>query len=172
MKLTVQQDSLFASTPLETVWLKHYHYDVFIPYTREQNKIDTTQHSNLRFNFKTRDDGEIGSVMVKFEPTVDPLEFKRTPLAVAVTNDELQTYEGEYELAGMTAKFYLKESGSTLYLFVAGQPEYELLPTEKDIFVIKSLEGFKVKFTKGGDGKITEVTFIQPNGTFVAKRKP
>jgi CubicO group peptidase (beta-lactamase class C family) len=172
MKLAVERDSLFASTPLETVWLNHYHYDVFIPYTREKNKIDTTQHSNLRFNFKTRDDGEIGSVYVKLEPTVDPLEFKRTPMALAITNDELQTYAGEYELAGITAKFYLKESGSTLYLFVPGQPEYELMPTEKHTFILKNLDGFKVKFTASAGGKITDVTFIQPNGTFVAKRKP
>jgi CubicO group peptidase (beta-lactamase class C family) len=170
MKLTVERDSLFAITPLETVWLKHYHYDVFIPYTREKNKIDTTQHSNLRFNFKTRDDGEISSVYVKLEPAVDPLEFRRTPKALAVTNDELQAYVGEYELAGMTAKFYLKESGSTLYLFVPGQPEYELLATDQHAFVIKNLDGFKIKFTES-NGKITEATFIQPNGTFVARRK-
>ncbi len=171
MDLTVERDSLFAKTSLETVWLKHYHFDVFIPYTKEKNKVDTTQHSNLRFNFKTRDDGEIGSVMVKFEPAVDPLEFKRTPKALAVDRKALETYVGEYELAGMTTKFYLKEGGSVLYLFVPGQPEYELLPTEKHVFILKSLEGFKVKFVEGADRKITEATFIQPNGTFVAKRK-
>jgi CubicO group peptidase (beta-lactamase class C family) len=171
MDLTVERDSLFMKTPLETAWLKHYHYDVFIPYAKEKNRIDTAQHSNLRFNFKTRDDGEVGSVHVRFEPAVDPLEFKRTPKTLAVNRKDLEAYVGEYELAGMTAKFYLKESGSTLYLFVPGQPEYELLPTGKHVFILKSLDGFKIQFTEGSDGKIFEATFIQPNGTFVAKRK-
>jgi hypothetical protein len=73
-------------------------------------------------------------------------------------------------MGGAIAKFYLKE-GATLYLFVPGQPEYELLATEKHTFILKIMDGFKIKFTEGADGKITEATFIQPNGVFVAKRK-
>ncbi len=170
-ELTVERDSLFAKIKLKTLWLKHYHYDVFAPYEKENGKVDTTQSSNLRFNFRTNDSGEISSLVVKLEPAIDPLEFKRTPKALAIDKEALQVYVGEYELAGMTARFFLKESEeATLYLFVLGQPEYELLATDKHAFVIKNLDGFKIKFSET-DGKIAEATFIQPNGTFVAKRK-
>jgi hypothetical protein len=98
------------------------------------------------------------------------LEFKRTPRTIDVKPEVLQSYVGEYELMGVTARFYLKEDKAVLYLLVPAQPEYELLPIEKHVFAIRNLDGYKVKFTEA-DGKITEVTFIQPNGTFVARRK-
>ena len=51
-----------------------------------------------------------------------------------------------------------------------GQPEYELIPTAEHKFNFKTLEGFKVEFIEKED-KITDVKFIQPNGTFVGKKK-
>jgi CubicO group peptidase (beta-lactamase class C family) len=169
LELMVVRDSLFAKTKLKTFWLKHYHYDVFAPFEIEVGKIDTAQSSTLRFNFRTNDAGEISSLIVKLEPAIEPLEFKRTPKALAMDKATLEVYVGEYELTGMMARFYLKE-GTTLYLLVPGQPEYELMATEKHVFVIKNLDGFKIKFNEVG-GEIAEATFIQPNGTFVAKRK-
>ena len=77
---------------------------------------------------------------------------------------------GEYELSpGAKAKFYIK-GDSTLYAFVEGQPEYELTPTEKHKFVFKSLQGFSVLFEENDQGEIIAVSFIQPNGTFKAKK--
>jgi CubicO group peptidase (beta-lactamase class C family) len=169
MRVVVERDSLIARTKLKAFWLKHYHYDVFIPYEKNDGRIDTTQQIGLRFNFKTSDDGEIGSLAAKLEPALEPLEFKRKPNAMAIDKEALQAYVGEYVLGGVTAKFYTKE-GSTLYLFVPGQPDYELLATDKHTFILKIMEGFKIKFTETA-GKITEATFVQPNGTFVAKRK-
>ena len=60
--------------------------------------------------------------------------------------------------------------GDLLYLFVPGQPEYELLPTAKHKFSIKILDGYKVEFVENDNGDITELLFIQPNGTFTAKK--
>jgi len=37
-------------------------------------------------------------------------------------------------------------------------------------FVIDELEGFRVEFLLGPDGKVDEMFFHQPNGTFVARR--
>ncbi len=99
---------------------------------------------------------------------MDAIEFKRTPKKIEVGKDVLAKYAGEYELAGMIAKFYLK-GGETLFLFMPGQPEYELIATGKDKFSIKSLEGFKIEFTSGDS--VTEAMFIQPNGTFKAKKR-
>ncbi|GIV38002.1 MAG: penicillin-binding protein [Cyclobacteriaceae bacterium] len=168
--LTAERDSLFAKTKHKTFWLKHYHYDVFIPYEKHKGKIDTTASINFRFNFITDENGDIASALIKLEPAVDALEFKRTPLKTEVNREVLTRYTGEYELPGVTVRFYLKGQEAILYLLVPGQPEYELIPIGKNMFAIKGLDGFKVQFTEAADN-ITEAAFIQPNGTFVAKRK-
>ncbi|MEA1896630.1 MAG: serine hydrolase [Bacteroidota bacterium] len=168
--LKVERDSLFAQFPIMKMWLRHYHYDVFEPFEVKESGIDTTETSELRINFNTNDAGEISSLKVKFEAALDPIEFKRTPNEIVVDKEILETYVGEYELSGMIARVYLK-ADETLYLFVPGQPEYELLATGLHRFSIKSLEGFKLEFIEGEKKAITEVLFIQPNGTFKAIRK-
>ena len=168
--LNVERDSLFVMFPLMKMWLRHYHYDVFEPFEVEESGIDTTETSELRLNFNTNDAGEISSLKVKFEAALDPIEFKRTPNEIAIDKDILEKYVGEYELSGTTAKIYLK-GDETLFLFISGQPEYELLATGLNKFSIKTLEGYKLEFIEGEKEIIIEVLFIQPNGTFKAKRK-
>ena len=67
-------------------------------------------------------------------------------------------------------KVYIKNENK-LYLFVKGQPEYELLATGTHKFVIRTLEGFKVEFVESDDKLINKIMVIQPNGTFEASRK-
>ncbi len=170
MDIFVKNDSLFAKAGKNDMWLKHSHYDVFAPYPITEGKVDTVGGIGIQLNFRTNDSGDISSFVSKLEPTIDHIEFKRTPKGVILDKAELEKYVGEYELAGMTAKFYIKGE-NTLYLFVPGQPEYELLPLEKHKFALKILEGYKVEFEENESGNIAEVMFIQPNGTFKAKRK-
>ena len=132
--------------------------------------MDTVGGFGLQFNFRTNDSGEISSFVSKLEPAVDHLEFKRTPKGVIMDKAELEKYVGDYELPGIVAKTYIKGE-NTLYLLVPGQPEYELLPLEKHKFALKILDGFKLEFVEGESGNIAEVLFVQPNGTFKAKRK-
>lgn len=167
--LLVERDSLFAQFPLTKLWLRHYHYNVFEPFEVEKSGIDTTETPELRFNFMTNNAGEIASLQVKIEPTLDPIKFKRTPNLVALDKEILEKYVGEYELSGTTVKIYMK-GDETLFLFVTGQPEYELLATGRYNFSIKALEGYKLEFIEGEKEEIIEVLFIQPNGTFKAKR--
>jgi hypothetical protein len=68
------------------------------------------------------------------------------------------------------AKIYSKPDGK-LYLFIAGQPEYELVYTGSDKFVIKTLKGFSLQFDRDAGKKVSGVSFIQPNGIFKANRK-
>lgn len=166
--LVLERDSLFAKFKLEKVWLRHYHYDVFEAFTMTDSKVDTTEATQTRFNFFTNESGDISRAAIKLEPTIDPIEFKREPLKTEVSAEELATYVGDYELGGMVAKFYLK--GQTLHLTVPGQPEYELIPIGDRKFTIRNLDGFKIEFVKTGAG-ISEAIFVQPNGTFKAKRK-
>ena len=168
--INVKGDSLFAQFALMKFWLKHYHYDVFETYLVEDDGIDASEPSDLRINFSTNNTGEISGLAVKFEAALDPLEFKHTPVGIEVDIATLQKYVGEYELSGTTIKVFIKGE-DTLYLFVPGQPEYELFATAKHKFSIKSLEGYSVLFSEGEGGAIGEVAFIQPNGTFKATRK-
>jgi hypothetical protein len=146
------------------------HYDIFEPFEVTQEGIDTTAPPPARFNFRTGDDGNIESLMFAVEPALKPHEFRRKLEEIDVDPEELSAYEGEYELAGMVAKVYVKND-TTLYLFVPGQPEYELQPIGTNLFAIKSLEGFRLEFTVDKNGDIVSVIFIQPNGRFEAVRK-
>ena len=109
------------------------------------------------------------TLQLKMEQTIDPVEFIRRPEKAEVSKETLEKYEGDYDLAGTTTKVYLKGE-STLYLFVPGQPEYELYPTGLNKFSIKILDGYDVEFVEENE-EITAILFIQPNGTFKATKK-
>ena len=169
--VTNKNDSLFANFKLKTFYLKHVHYDIFEPFEVTKTGIDTTETGPLRLNFITNDGGEISLVRMKVEGALDhPIEFKHSPNIVDVDKAILEKYVGDYELAGTAIKIYVKNE-TKLYLFVTGQPEYELLATDKHKFSFKALEGFKVEFVESEDGSITDILLIQPNGTFKASKK-
>ena len=169
--ITNQNDSLFANFKLKTFYLRHVHYDVFEPFEVTKTGIDTTNSGPMRLNFNTNDGGEISLVKMKVEGALDyPIEFKHKPNIIDIDKATLERYVGEYELSGTAIKVYIKNE-SKLYLFVTGQPEYELLATEKHKFSFKTLEGFKVEFVESDEKSINEIIFIQPNGTFKATRK-
>lgn len=166
-----QNDSLFANFKLKTLYLKHVHYDIFEPFEVTKTGIDTTDNGPLRLNFITNDGGEISLVKMKVEGALDhPIEFKHKPNVIDVDKATLERYVGDYELSGTVIKVYIKNKNK-LYVFVAGQPEYELLATDKHKFSFKTLEGFKVEFVESDGKSINEIKLIQPNGTFKATRK-
>ncbi|MDX1472492.1 MAG: DUF3471 domain-containing protein, partial [Flavobacteriaceae bacterium] len=166
--ITLENDSLIARFKLKTLFLQHHHYDIFKPMEVTSDGIEEIEEIPLMFNFRTNIAGDISSVYIKAEPALDELEFKRTPPSIKIEESELAQYTGEYDLGGMKIKIYTK--GNVLYAFVPGQPEYELIATEKHKFSFKALEGFKLEFVESNNGKINEVKVIQPNGTFTAKR--
>ena len=77
---------------------------------------------------------------------------------------------GDHELSSITATVYIKDA-KTLYALVPGQPDYELVPIGNDKFSLKVLSGFYIQFGPAGSDQITEAMFIQPNGSFKAKKK-
>jgi CubicO group peptidase (beta-lactamase class C family) len=168
-EIHLENDSLFAQFTLFKAYLKHQHYDVFKCYEVEDGAVGDSEDWPL-VNFITNDAGDISIAKVSLEPTLDPIEFKRTPVTIEVDKATLEKYVGEYDLMGTSIKVYTKND-DTLYLFVAGQPEYELLATSEHHFSFKILEGFKVEFLPDADGTINEMTLIQPNGTFKTTKK-
>lgn len=166
-------DSLFANFKTHQFWLRHVHYDVFQPFdVDKKHKIDTTDKSNMRFNFITGLNGDIERVAINdVEPSLKkPMEFSRQPDSKDIKPEELKKYAGDYELGGMVAKVFTKAE-KTLHLFVQGQPEYELVYLGSNKFSIKNLTGYKLEFDVKSDGTVPTCSFVQPNGTFKAKRK-
>jgi CubicO group peptidase (beta-lactamase class C family) len=165
------RDSLFAKLGKDILWLRHYHYDVFEPFDKDPvDGIDTANKGNLRLQFQMSDAGEINAVAIAFEPTLQPLKFTRSPRAKDVNNKDLQKFVGEYELNGVTSKIYFK-GDKTLYLFVPGQPEYELVALETNKFGIKIATGYYLLFDVNEKNETTGLTFMQPNGNFKATKK-
>lgn len=170
--ITKSNDSLFANFKLKKFYLRHDHYDVFDFFEVTGTEIDTSDNGGpVRFNFMTNNAGEITSANLNIEATLDqPIEFKHKPNTIEVDKATLEKYVGTYELAGTEIKVYIKNE-KTLYLYVAGQPEYELLATDKHKFSFKIIEGFKIEFVESDTKQFNEIILIQPNGTFKASRK-
>jgi CubicO group peptidase (beta-lactamase class C family) len=170
IEVQAQRDSLFAFLGTHTWWLKNLQYDIFEPFEKDPKEgIDTSDKSDA-MQFQMNAGGDIESVDIKLEPTLKAISFARTPKAKEVSKDSLQKYVGEYLLSGLTIKVYIKNE-KTLYLFVPGQPEYELALVDKNKFVIKVLSGYFAQFTVNDKNEVTELLAIQPNGTFKAIRK-
>jgi len=170
IEVFVAHDSLFAQLGKHTWWLSHYQYDQFEPFDKDpKDGIDTSDHSKPLM-FQTTVLGEIGSVLIELEPTLKAIEFARIPKPKDIPRDSLKKYEGEYDLGGEVGKVYLK-GDNMLHLLVPGQPEYDLIYTDTNKFVLKGLPDFKIQFTVNDRNEVTELQSIQPNGTFKATRK-
>ncbi len=168
--VTLKNDSLFVSAGTKLLWLRHYHYDVFTAFFVDpKDGIDTSDASS-KMQFHTNLQGDIESASINLEPTVKPIVFTRTVKAIGISKESLQAYVGDYEISGVNLKIYTK-GGNTLYMFVTGQPEYELTPTDKDKFSLKNIKGFSVQFNRNDKGDVIEMLSIQPNGTFKAIKK-
>ncbi|HVX49569.1 MAG TPA: serine hydrolase [Chitinophagaceae bacterium] len=170
IEISPERDSLFAHLPNNTWWLMHYHYDMFEPFDKNAHDgIDTSEKRDpVQFNMNTA--GDIESLSITMEGGLKPIIFERAPKPKEVSADSLGKYEGEYDFGGAVAKVYIKNN-NTLYLLVPGQPEYELVPVDKDKFVIKTLTGFTILFNRNAGGNVVELVSMQPNGTFKATRK-
>jgi hypothetical protein len=168
IEITIKDGGLVSRFNSIDIRLDHFHYDQFNAFILDPSLDD---QEPIRFSFHIDDKGEISKLTVPLEAGVKDIEFTKETKAPDLKKSELTKYEGEFEFApGKGAKFYIK-GGKTLYAFVEGQPEYELVPTGKNKFDFKILKGFSVLFTANEKEEIISVNFIQPNGTFKATKK-
>lgn len=173
LQVYVSNDSLYTRfTNKDVLWLKHNNYNVFDPYAVDPEAgIDTTDGKlPIPIQFRLNLAGEVESFTAKFESGLEPLVFKKQLKSIAIATADLKKYEGDYNMGGTTVKVYTK-TGNTLYVFVPGQPEYELVPQETNKFALKVISGYYVQFSLDDKGDVKDLTFIQPNGNFKAVRK-
>ncbi len=164
--VSISNDSLFAQFPVRKYYLQHWHYDVFRGLEVKNANVDTTSELGTNLNFRTGESGQISSVSIKVEPTLEPMEFTRTPPRIKFDAKNLKLFSGNYELAGAILK--VTEAADALLLDVPGQPQYTLVPSGENEFTVQGLSGYKARFAESMTH--VELQLIQPNGTFVAKK--
>ena len=143
--------------------LDHYHFDVF-----EGELTDLDQKIKLQFHLDM--DGNIVSLSTVVEPMLEAVTFVKLPPKQLDDPRFIQAVEGEYNLGSQLID--VRKSGDNLKLKITGQPEYTLIPYQKDEFKLQNLVGFSVKFyfDRSRDA-VKELVFYQPNGTFRATPK-
>lgn len=167
--ITFKNDTLFTFISGEKAWLKHYHYDVFeFKSVDPKDDDEGSDDSHFLINFGSASNGKIESASLDLGEPGKESVFTKQAIKVILSANDLNKYVGEYDLQGATIKIYLK--GSILMVLVPGQPDYETVSVGNDTFNLTIAKGYSIQFTVE-EGKSTAVTFIQPNGTFVAKRK-
>ena len=170
-EIAVSNDSLFAYLGKDILWLRHYHYDIFEPFDKDPKEgIDTSEKSDLHFQFQMNEAGDIDAINLPLEPTLTPLKFRKGAKPKSISSEELTKYIGDYELGGAVVKIYSKDN-KTLFALVPGQPDYELVPVDKNKFALKVISGYYVQFDTNEKEEISGLTFLQPNGNFKAKKK-
>ncbi len=148
-----------------TLPAKHFHYDIF-----ELGETTGAALSGMKIAFHYNKQGDIDRVAIPLESSVDDIVFKRIADDTMRKREFIEPLAGPYDLNGKTITVALRGE-DTLTLTVPDQPTYTLVPEKELRFGLKEVKGFAVEFKKDEAGKISEVVFHQPNGTFAAKRK-
>jgi predicted alpha/beta superfamily hydrolase len=82
-----------------------------------------------------------------------------------VSENELLKYTGNYIIEQYKVTVVVKLKDGVLWAITPGQTDSELVPVSKDIFKLKSKQGYTITFHREGD-KVISFTSVQPNGTF------
>jgi CubicO group peptidase (beta-lactamase class C family) len=147
--------------------LDHWHYDVFNVAQEKQDMV--VSFEGTKFTFCNNANGEIGELIVPFEPTADDIVFKRKHEEKLSTLTYLRQFTGAYEIYGYTVEIVIRDHG--LVAIIPGQPNYELIPSSENEFVVKSMTGSTVRFMMDSNNKVVEVLLIHPYGAFSANPK-
>ena len=164
-KIKFAQDALTVTFNGLSAPLKHFHYDVF------ETGEDALDFPSTKLTFHTNLQGDIDSFSVPFESSVHEIVFTRAPDRSVLNKSTLEPLAGQYQLGPAVATVALR-GDNAITLVLAGQPPYELVPTGGLKFLIKGMTGYSVEFKKGDGNSVDQMVFYQPNGTFLAKRKP
>lgn len=145
--------------------LTHYHYDYFTVEKLDSNQIPV---EGLKLSFDTGIDGKIADLKVQFDATGEVV-FEHKDKPVAISNNDLQKYVGDYDLSGTIVTVSVKNN--ILYVFVPGQTDYSMTFVGNHSFNLDVAKGYSVVFEVNANNVAESMSFVQPNGTFKAKKK-
>lgn len=146
--------------------LNHWHFETF------RGEVDDKSLAEVKlfFQFFTDAQGEVDRLTVPFEPSVEPISFKKLPPAQLTDATFLRQLAGDYVMPDNPEyKMAVTLSGSNLSLTLPGQPPLLLEPAFGTTFALKGLAGFYARFVLA-PGQPTELRVIQPNGVFTLKK--
>jgi CubicO group peptidase (beta-lactamase class C family) len=148
--------------------LIHWHYDVFnICDELEETMISA---KNTKLTFRNNLNGDINELVVPLEVKAPDVTFIRKQSDSLSNSSYLRSFAGIYEIYSYTVEIVLRNQ--KLYAIIPGQPMYELIPTGKNEFSIKSFTGFSVRFVMNENNLVDEALLIQPYGiVYTAKPK-
>jgi CubicO group peptidase (beta-lactamase class C family) len=146
--------------------IKHKHYNYYT-ITIQDNAFDGSEAMDAVFSIDAA--GNISSVQVPFQDGVSAIEFIKQRPVVAANTADMKSYEGNFDFNGSVVKIYLHENG-TLRAQVPGQPEYEMIWQDRDLFTLKGIKGVSIQFDRDASGAVPSGSFIQPNGSFKVNR--
>lgn len=142
--------------------IRHLNYNHFI-FSVDAPVFDGSEV--LEGEFKVAADGGITGLSLPFEDRLKPIAFQKEIMAMHLTREALQKYEGVFTMAGLQFKTYVNDAG-LLKAIVPGQPEYVLEPVQEHVFHLQGLKGFSARFEVDAKGVVTLCYLTQPNGTF------
>ncbi len=154
----LEDDGLRATYHGMSSPVTHYHYDTF-----ELTFEDVDKQSKATFHTSPR--GDIESVSIPMEDSVDDVVFTRVPETPA----RLDRFVGDYELMGQNMAVRLKDGA--LLASIPGWPEVQLTPHRGTEFLVSRRTAFAVEFVEREDGSISEAVVTLPNGVFTATRR-
>ena len=101
--------------------LNHWHYETF----RGEVEDKSLAEVKLFFQFFTDAQGEVDRLTVPFEPSVEPISFKKLPPAQLTDATFLRQLAGDYVMPDNPEfKMAVTLSGSNLSLTLPGQPPF------------------------------------------------
>jgi CubicO group peptidase (beta-lactamase class C family) len=165
IKITLENDRLMVSYNKFTSPLDHWHYEVFQAPADRQNPLELT-----RVQFNSDFSGEIASISVPLEPSVEPIVFTRQPPAEMRDRKFLETLAGDYEVGGVPVTIAVREDNVLQYIVLGNARE--LIPVRGTYFRLKDLTGVAIEFMKNPSGQYDRLVYYRP-GTenVIAPRK-
>ena len=105
--------------------------------------------------------------MTKSEETKQKLDQLQGKSVFTLTAKDLEKYVAVFEFESINLAATTTIKGNALWVSAPGQGDFELVPLSLNIFTVKGVQGYTLKFEIDGD-KAVGLTSIQPNGTFKA----
>ncbi|MBO0684796.1 MAG: serine hydrolase [Candidatus Dormibacteraeota bacterium] len=135
----------------------HRHHDTW------DATVPSVSEVAIPVTFQTDADGEVASLSMPLEPSIDPIEFLREPDARLSDATFLDTLTGDYEMGPLRAR--IERRASQLTVHIPGAVSMELVPHRRTTFRVRGRPGLSMEFVLSDGGGVKEVV-VQPVGVF------
>jgi predicted alpha/beta superfamily hydrolase len=106
----------------------------------------------------------------KSEDSKQKLDRLQSKSTFTLTAKELEKYVGVFEFENISLIATISIKDNALWVAATGQGDFELVPLSTNMFTIKGLQGYNIKFEMDGNKPVGLIS-TQPNGAFKAHVK-